>query len=214
MKLKPDKVLRDPVILGYKLVKIGSRVVPDRESEDIPMLVSPYIGNFLFFSGNSAAPELYAPHFLTRVRNWGQPGAGVYWVPTLSEIKRMAVPGEPHFVLSVTGCSGPSPSEWVKTGPIVAGPETGFWPPIAIMDPRILLSKLLHWQWELREGELLWTRVTRQDFVEMLVAFWEPRLKRAERAGEKVKDLGLRRYQEWKKLQRWIEWAGARTTVT
>ena len=206
MKLKPDKVLRDPVILGYKLVKIGSRVVPDRESEDIPMLVSPYIGNFLFFSGNSAAPELYAPHFLTRVRNWGQPGAGVYWVPTLSEIKRMAVPDEPHFTLSVTGCSGPSPSEWVKTGPIVAGPETGIWPVLRKVDSRILL-KPSHWQGELRDGELLWTRVTQQEFLAMFVEAWEPRLKMAELRG-KVKDLELRRYQEWKRLQRWIAWAG------
>ena len=207
--------MSDSEVLGYKCVRVGSRVVPDRDSEDIPMLVSPYVGARVFASG-IMAPEMYAPQFQTRARNWDQrlSGAGIYWARTMAEINKLSRPDGPHFTLSVIDSSGPSPSEWIKTGLIVAGPETGFWPPIAIMDPRILLSKLLHWQWELREGELLWTRVTRQDFVEMLVAFWEPRLKRAERAGEKVKDLGLRRYQEWKKLQRWIEWAGARTTVT
>lgn len=51
--------MSDPAVLGYKLVKVGSRVVPDRESEDIPMLVSPYIGGSLV-SANSAAPELTA----------------------------------------------------------------------------------------------------------------------------------------------------------
>lgn len=206
MRLKPDKVLMsDPAVLGYKCVKIGSRVVPDRDSEDIPMLVSPYVGTDLhFFSGATAAPEMYAPHFQTWARNWGQDCAGIYWVETKKELNQLSLLGGPHFTLSVIGASGPSPSEWVKTGPIVDGPETGIWPGLTRVDSRILL-KPSHWRWELRDGELLWARIAQQELLAMFVETWEPRLKRA---GGKVKDLELRRYQEWKKLQRWIEWAG------